>query len=430
MLPFFVCTDPAAARALLMYRFHTLSAARAKASRLGYRGALYAWESTDTGEEATPADVILPSGEIIHIYCGFIEHHISADVAYAVWQYWRATGDDDFFTAAGAEIMLETARFWASRATAEDDRRYHIRGVIGPDEYHEAVDDNAYTNLMAGWNLQRGRETAKLIEERWPVAWAELSGRLGLTADEVETWSQIATGLVNGPDAEGGLIEQFAGYHKLEDVDLAAYEPRSMPMDMLLGHDRILQTKVIKQADVVMALCLLWDEFSPQVREANFRYYEPRTGHGSSLSPGVHALVAARLGNLGLAERYLRQTAAIDLDDQLANAAGGVHMAALGSLWQAVVFGFAGVELLDDRLVLCPRLPLRWRRLGIPICWRGRQLYFDLRNDPPSVEVSLESGDPLVLKQEGETDQRLTTAKPLCTDAFSRRWELREEAGE
>jgi len=165
-LPFYTLTWPEAARALLMYRCHTLPAARAKAARLGCRGALYAWESADTGDEATPTHVVGPDGMVIPILCGTQEQHISADVAYAVWHYWQATEDTAFLLEAGAEIVLETARFWASRASLADDGRFHIRGVIGPDEYHESVDDNAYTNVMAQWNLERGAAVADLARDR------------------------------------------------------------------------------------------------------------------------------------------------------------------------------------------------------------------------------------------------------------------------
>ena len=161
MLPFFTLTYPEAARALLMYRYHTLPAARRRAARLGYRGALYAWESADTGEDVTPSLVLPPDGELIRILTGEQEQHISADVAYAVWSYWRTTGDEAFLLQAGAEILLETARFWASRVECGEDGRHHILGVIGPDEYHETVDDNAYTNGMARWNLLTGERVAR-----------------------------------------------------------------------------------------------------------------------------------------------------------------------------------------------------------------------------------------------------------------------------
>ena len=171
LLPFYILTWPEAARALLMYRFRTLDAARAKSARMGWRGALYAWESADTGAETTPERVIGPDRQVIDILCGRQEQHISADVAYAVWQYWQATGDEEFLRDAGAEILLETGRFWASRAQLEADGYRHIRGVIGPDEYHEHVDDNAYTNVMARWNIRRALDVAALLRERWPACW-------------------------------------------------------------------------------------------------------------------------------------------------------------------------------------------------------------------------------------------------------------------
>jgi trehalose/maltose hydrolase-like predicted phosphorylase len=163
LLPFYVLTWPEAARALLMYRFRTLDAARAKAARMGWRGALYAWESADSGAETTPEQVIGPDRRVVDVLSGRQEQHISADVAYAVWQYWQATGDEAFLLDAGAEILLETARFWSSRAQPEADGSRHIRGVIGPDEYHEHIDDNAFTNVMARWNIRRALDVAALL---------------------------------------------------------------------------------------------------------------------------------------------------------------------------------------------------------------------------------------------------------------------------
>jgi len=372
MLPFFILTHPEAARALVMYRYHTLSGARAKAARLGYRGALYAWESADTGEEMTPPFVVSPDGEIVRILTGEQEHHISADVAFGVWKYWEATGDERFLVDAGAEILIETARFWASRAEREDDGCYHIRGVIGPDEYHETVDDNAYTNGLAQWNLEVGEEVTRLVAERWPEQWRALSRRLGLEAEEPHRWLQVARELYTGFDEQTSLFEQFRGYFGLEDIDLAAFAARTAPMDVLLGRERIKRSKIIKQADVVMLVHLLWERLLPEVRKANFEYYEPRCGHGSSLSPAIHALVAARLGDAALAERHFRQASEIDLSDNMGNAAGGVHVGALGGLWQAVVFGFAGLRFTDEGPEHRPKLPPSWRSLSMRFQWRGR----------------------------------------------------------
>ncbi|MBI4497223.1 MAG: glycoside hydrolase family 65 protein [Chloroflexi bacterium] len=397
LLPFFVFTDPPAARALLMYRYHTLPAAREKARALGYRGALYAWESADRGEETTPPLVVIPDGEVVRILTGEQEHHIAADIAYAVWHYWQATGDETFLLNAGAEILLETARFWASRGRMEADGRYHLRQSIGPDEYHEDVDDNAYTNVMAQWSLERGAETARLLSERWPQHWQRLAARLALADEEPREWRRLAEAMYTGYDPQTGLFEQFQGYFDLEDIDLAAYEPRTVPMDVLLGRERTQRSQVIKQADIVLLLALLWDRFPPQVRAANFQYYEPRTGHGSSLSPAVHALVAARLGDVALAERYFRQTADIDLSNTMGNAAGGVHVGALGGLWQAAVCGFAGMRLRPDGLAFDPHLPPGWRSLRFPVQWRGRSVRVAVSQEPPAVEVLLEGEQAMVL---------------------------------
>ncbi|HSC93665.1 MAG TPA: HAD-IA family hydrolase [Burkholderiales bacterium] len=399
LLPFYTLTWPEAARALLMYRYATLDGARAKASHMGYRGALYAWESADTGEEVTPDWVQDPEGRVIEVLCGKQEQHISADVAYAVWQYWQATGDDAFFCEAGAEIMLETARFWASRARLEQDGQYHIRCVIGPDEYHEHIDDNAFTNVMARWNIARGLEVVEVLTARWPERMRELEQRLRLDSAERAAWGEVAHGLVTGFEAASRLFEQFEGYFNLEDIDLTAYADRTQPMDVVLGRERTQHTSIVKQADVVALLALLPDAYDREVDEANFRYYEPRCGHGSSLSRALHALVAARLGDVDLAYRYFCESAAIDLADTTGSSAGGVRIAALGGLWQIAAFGFAGLSLRADGLVVDPHLPPQWRSLRLRVQWRGRKLA--LRLAAREVQATLESGEPLPLSVGG-----------------------------
>jgi len=420
--PFFTLTHPPTARALLMYRYHTLGAARERAARLGYRGALFAWESADTGEETAPAFALAPDGTVIRIRSGELEHHIDAAIAHAAWEYWRTTGDDDFLVGAGAEILLEIARFWASRGGWEADGLYHIRHVIGPDEYHEDVDDNAYTNVMAAWCLERGARVARILGRRWPDRWRELSRALGVTPAEVEEWRRIAGAVYTGYDPRTGLFEQFQGYFGLEEIDIAAYEPREAPMDVLLGRERTQRSKVIKQADVVLLIHLLWNRIRPHVREANFRYYEPRCGHGSSLSPGIHAVVAARLGDIGTAERYFRQTAAIDLADNMGNAAGGVHIGALGSLWQAAIFGFAGLRRVGRWPVFDPHLPNGWNALRFRILWRGRTLRITMGRAPRSVAIELEEGDPMVVGVVGVPRIRLHPGTIMGIEESDGRW--------
>lgn len=399
MVPFYIYTHPDSARALLLYRYETLGAAREKARSAGFAGAMYPWESADTGDETTPQAVITPAGEVIRVLNGDMEIHISADIAFAVWQYWVATGDDDFFLRGGAEVLLETARFWASRGTIEADGAYHIRHVIGPDEYHDDVDDNAYTNLLAAWNLRHGTKVAGILKQRWPEVWRGIRDRLRLREAELTTWPRLADTMFTGFNAERRLFEQFSGYFNKEAIDLKNYEPRSAAMDVILGHRKIQQTNVVKQADVAMALYLFWDDFPADVRATNFRYYEPRTAHGSSLSPAIHSLLAARLGDMALAQRYLRQAAEIDLRNNMGNASGGVHAAALGGLWQAIVFGLAGVGIRTDGIEFSPNLLPDWRRLSFPLQWRNRQLRVSI--EPNSIRVRVRGSESITLRLPG-----------------------------
>ena len=420
LLPFYTLTWPEAARALLMYRFHTLDGARAKAARMGWRGALYAWELADTGAEATPEQVIGPDRKVVEVLCGKQEQHISADVAYAVWQYWRATGDDDFMRDAGAEILFETARFWTSRAVPEADGYRHIRGVIGPDEYHENIDDNAFTNVMARWNIRRALDVVTWLRNRSPERWEELSAGLGLDKTELQLWLDAANGMAIGLDAGTGLFEQFAGFHKLEEIHLADYAGRSVPMDVVLGRDRTQGSQVIKQADVVALLALLPEEFGGDTGAANFRYYQPRCSHGSSLSRPMHGLTAARLGYSEMALQFFKETAAIDLADTHVAIAGGIHMAALGGIWQMAVFGFAGVCVREDGIAIDPKLPAGWGSLNFSLQWRGRHVQIKIDQSDQCLEATLVGGKPMTIVVAGKRHEllgdeplRVSTARPV-----------------
>jgi trehalose/maltose hydrolase-like predicted phosphorylase len=428
MLPFYLLTEPAAARALLMYRYHTLGAARRKAAARGYRGALYAWESAGTGEETAPQAVATPDGRIIRILTGEQEHHVSADVAYAVHQYWRATGDDDFMLNAGGDILIETARFWASRAQMEDDGRAHIRAVIGPDEYHEGIDDNAYTNVMARWNLNRAADAVAVLQRKWPADWKRLSMRIGLEEDEPTVWRRIADALVIGFHAETGLFEQFEGYFGLAEADVAAYESCGVPIDLCLGPERTRQSKAIKQADVVALSALLWDEWPRAVHEANFNYYEPRTAHGSSLSPAIYALVAARLGYGERALHYFRQAGEVDLANNMGNAAGGVHMAALAGLWQAAVFGVTGLRLQEEGLAFDPHLPPGWTEMRCSVQWRGCLVRVTLQADPARIGVEVEGPGELTIAVVDGPSRRACSGRRYVIDRGGSAWEAWREA--
>ena len=214
---------------------------------------------------------------------------------------------------------------------------------------------------------------------------------------------------MTGLDPATGIYEQFEGFHTLEPVDLAEYADRTVPMDVVIGRERTQRSQVIKQADVVALIALLPEEFPERMAEINFRHYEPRCGHGSSLSAGMHALVAARLGDTELAIHYLRETAATDLDLD-PNSAGGVRIAGLGALWQAVILGFAGLDMMHDRLGLDPRLPPAWRSLSFRVCWRGRCVAIHIAGR--TLQATLLEGEPMEMRIAADT-WKLTNVSTL-----------------
>lgn len=361
MLPFFLHTEPERARTLLLYRYHTLEGARRRARELGYRGACFAWESTVTGADATPTKIVLRStGKEIPIFTGDQQVHVTADIAYGVWRYWEGTGDEAFLAGPGAQLLFETARFWVSRVT-RGERHHHIRGVVGPDEYHHGVDDNAYTNWMARFNLER-------------AAWA--AEHLGANGEEAQEWSELARSLYCPEPGPDGVIEQFEGFFGLGDYPLSQEERFKAPVSRLFDWDKINRLKLLKQADVLMLPLLFPDAFSDDVVAANYRYYEPLTDHGSSLSPAVHAAIAARIGLREDAERYWKQSLWLDLSNTMDNSMLGVHAAAMGGTWQALVFGLLGVRFTDAGPQVDARaaekLPSAWQGVELRLAYRGR----------------------------------------------------------
>ncbi|OIO85300.1 MAG: hypothetical protein AUK32_07585 [Candidatus Aquicultor secundus] len=379
MIPFFIYTHPATARAMLMYRYHTIDAARQEAKDMGAKGAMFAWESTSTGEEMTPESVIAPNGEVILILSGKLEQHINCAIAYGVWQYWIATRDEDFIVNAGSEILIETARFWVSRVE-EHDGIYRILNIEGPDEYHEIVNDNTYTNMMAVWNIERAVDAINYLKSHHPEKWLALKEKIALDENELIEWADVSEHMYIDMN-HGNLIEQFDGFFKLKDIDVYKFEPRTAPLDSILGREETAASQLVKQADVVMLLYLLENKFSEDVIKENFEYYERRTGHGSSLSPSMYGLVAARLGRMDMAMRYFRQAAQIDLANNMGSAAGGVHAAALGGLWQQLIMGFTGMRAEEDGFYIDPKLPEEWDRMKFAFIWRNNHIDFDVERN-------------------------------------------------
>lgn len=386
ILPFFTFTQPAIARNLLTYRYHTLAGARRKATHGVYQGAMYAWESAATGDEVTPRWSMPndPYAEEVRIWCRDREIHISADIAYGVWQYWQATGDDLWLCDYGAEIILDTALFWMSRLEWNGQKeRYEICGVIGADEYHEQVNNNAFTNRMAQWHLEKAVEVYDWLEQKFPDRAKELTERLKLTPKRRMSWQAMIAQIYIDGDEETGLIEQFEGFFKLQDINLSDYEPRDRSIQAVLGITETNQRQVLKQPDVLMLLYLMRSTqsfpYSYDVLQKNWDYYAPRTDitYGSSLGPAIHAILAADLNAADPYEQFM-QAALVDLEDNRGNTADGIHAASAGGIWQAVVFGFGGIQLLDSGPVAKAHLPSTWTSLKFKIHWQGAWHSFNL----------------------------------------------------
>lgn len=381
MVPLLTICKPQLAQRLLMYRYHNLHGARAKAKEAGYEGAMFPWESTDTGLETTPrwANEVNAQGERIRIWTGDNEQHISTDIAYAVLQYWRWTGDDHWFARYGAEIVLDTARFWASRAEWNaEEKRYELRMQIGPDEYHENVDNSVFTNRLVAWHLEQALQVWDWLTINAPQAADTLAQSLAINNDSLAKWAEIAQKM--WIPMRDGVFEQFENFfQRLQPFNLADYSPRTANMDWLLGHEKTQRTRVIKQADVVMLIALLGEELGDQAfLRRNWETYYPLVDHGSSLSPSIHAWVAARLGLIETAYELFIYAATIDLEDHKGNVRDGIHAASCGGVWQAVTFGFCGLHLTPDGPQVRPDLPTHWRRVRFKVYYRGEPHTFDI----------------------------------------------------
>ncbi len=383
MFPFFLHAYPEKAVELLRYRIRTLDGARRKAKTEGpgYRGAFYAWESQDTGDDAcTYTNIGDPfTGRELRTHFRDKQIHISGDIAIALWTYFQVTGDDSLLVNGGAEVILECARFYHSYIYfKKDKRRYEVLDVTGPDEYHERVNNNAFTNMVVRETFRIAGATVAYLRRQHPPALRALVKKIGI-GRELPAFAAAAKHLyVPEPSAGSGVIEQFDGYFQLKDTSPAAVKAKMVHPNEYLGGGQGLAvpTQVIKQADVVMMLNLFRDRFGPEIKRANWEYYEPRTEHGSSLSACAYAMVATEFGRVDAAYRYFLQTAKIDLEAKYKVYVGtifmgGSHPAANGGAWMTTVFGFAGVQTGGKRVTIDPRLPKKWQRLQFNLAVRG-----------------------------------------------------------
>jgi hypothetical glycosyl hydrolase len=379
ILPFFIYTYPEVARGLLEYRYNTIDGARRKAIQNGYEGAMYPWESAYTGDEVTPVwgSVDIVTGEATKIWSGFIEQHITSDIAYAVWQYYEITGDEDFMNQYGYEMLFDTATFWTSRLEwNEEHQRYHINQVIGPDEYKEHVDNNAFTNYMAYQNIELAIKYFEKLATENPELFNQLSAVLNLELAKEKWVNKIDKIYLPQPREEDLVVPQDDTYLDKKVIDLTKYKNQKHVGSIFEDYnlEQVNDMQISKQADIMILFYLLENKFSTEVKRANWNYYEPKTLHDSSLSLSSHCVLAADMDDLSLSYELFQRAAQIDLGPNMKSSDHGMHTASIGGLWQGVVCGFGGVRMLGGELRIDSKLPENWDELSFPIYWKGDRL--------------------------------------------------------
>ena len=368
VLPFLIHTNPEWARQALEFRVGMLGAARRRAQEVGHEGALYPWR-TINGEEASA-----------FYAAGTAQYHINADVAYAMHHYNRVTGDLGFLLDQGAEVLVETARFWLRLGFFSErrDGRFCINSVTGPDEYTTVVDNNAYTNLMAKENLEVATRVIEWLQGADPAAHAELVRSTGLSDAEVDAWRRAAE-LMHIPRHEQlGIVLQDDHFLDRKRWDFDATPPEKHPLLLHYHPLEIYRHQVIKQTDVVLATYLVGKHFSEDEKRRTFDYYDPLTTGDSSLSACVQSVIASEVGYADAAFDYFLDACAVDLLDLHGNTADGIHIASCGGTWLALVAGFGGLRDADGDVRFSPRLPAAWDRLRFRVQVRGQLIEVDM----------------------------------------------------
>jgi alpha,alpha-trehalose phosphorylase len=394
VLPVLTYTHPSAAADALRWRAMTLDTARAHAADLGLAGAAFAWR-TIHGEECSgywPA--------------GTAAFHINADIAAAVVNYLDATDDEEFEREVGLPILIETARLWRSLGQHDAKGQFRIEGVTGPDEYSAIKDNNLYTNLMAQHNLAAA---ADLVEKR------QFEARdLGVSTEEAASWRDAAEDMFIPFDESLQVHPQHDGFTKYARWDFKGTPEDHYPLLLHYPYFQLYRKQVVKQADVVLAMQMRPEAFTPEQKLRNFDYYESITVRDSSLSPATQAVMAAEVGHLSLAYDYLAEAAFMDLQDREHNTKDGLHIASLAGAWTALVSGFGGMRTVRGQLCFNPKLPPGIARLSFRMRFRGRTVLVAVHGR--AATYTLLDGEPLDIAHYDEqatiSDKELTLDIP------------------
>lgn len=402
VLPFLIYQEPRIARNILKFRYKGLDEARARAKELGHCGATFPWR-TINGEEASA-----------YYAAGTAQYHINADIAYALRKYVDVSGDTDFLLRYGAEILIETARFWWDIGFFSDrkDGKFCINGVTGPDEYTAVVNNNYFTNLMARENLRYAAETVQWLETERPEALQELAHRTNLKIDEVVSWRRAADLMYLPYDERFDVHPQDDSFLDKEVWDFAATPDENYPLLLHYHPLNLYRSQVIKQADTLLVMFLLSEQFSPEEKKRNFDYYDPLTTHDSSLSVCIQSITANEIGYREKALRYFRFAAVMDISDVGGNMKHGAHIASIGGTWLALVYGFAGMRDYGGRISFRPCLPSQWEALRFSLMVRGARLQVEIR--PDRTRYRLQEGDSLAIRHADEDVVLTAKAPAVC----------------
>lgn len=391
LLPFLTYTSPRIAKNILMFRYRMLDQARARARDLNQKGAMFPWR-TINGEEASA-----------YYAAGTAQYHINADIMHALKKYVQATGDEDFLNEYGAEMLIETARLWSDLGffSEEKEGKFCIHGVTGPDEYNTVVNNNTYTNLMAQENLQYAASVVETLQKQNPKVFAALVSQTGITMEEVKEWRIAAESMYIPYDEKQLIHPQDDAFLEKEVWDLQKTPSENFPL-LLFYHPLVIyRYQVIKQADIVLAMFLFGQAFSPEQKKRNFDYYDPLTTGDSSLSSCIQSIVASEIGYPDLATEYARAALLMDLADIGGNVKDGCHIASMGGTWMVMVYGLAGMRDFDGILTFKPRrLPAQPARIRFPLTYRGQILDIDM--GPEGAKYSLREGKGFMIRHEEE----------------------------
>lgn len=375
ILPFLTLCCPELARQLLQYRYTILDSARERAKELGHKkGAAYAWR-TINGEECSS-----------YFPAGTAQYHINGDIAYSYIQYYLSTGDMEFIKEFGAEVIFETARIWMEIGHF-DNELFKIDDVTGPDEYTALVNNNYYTNVIAKYNLQWASKIYHMLKEKDGTLLNKLCCKINLSKDEIKQFEKAAEEMYLPYNEELKINAQDDTF-----LSKAVWDFKGTPKDKypLLLHYHpltIYRYQVLKQPDTVLAHFLVESETNLETMKNSYDYYEKITTHDSSLSYAVYSIMASKLNYYDKAYKYFIETARLDLDDTHGNTKDGIHTANMGGTWMAIVYGFAGLRIKEDCIILNPKLPLQWNNLRFKFLYKGADVQVTMERDKTKIDV-------------------------------------------